>query len=463
MSRKIIYIFFIIVLFGACNSITHEPDSVVVKEQVESLNNLSEVSQIELVVEGGPLVKNDAVVTGILFFVLALVFYTSSLPGKFWKRFYTFIPAILLCYFIPGLMNTFGLVSGEASKLYFVASRFFLPASLALLTITIDIKEMWRLGSKAIIMFLAGAFGIIIGGPLSIIIISFFAPDMFTYNGEEVWRGMATMAGSWIGGGANQAAMLEVFGASKELFSQILAVDVVMANLWMAVLLYFAKKPEKIDRITGADVSNITKIQEKVEAYQKSIMRIPTFPDIMMLLGVGFGITGASHLLADFIAPLIQKNYPHLEAYSLTNNFFWIVIIATTLGVLLSFTKVRKLEGVGASKFGTAFLFILVATIGMNMDLRAIAENPQFFIVGIVWMLIHISVMIAVAWLIKAPFFFVAVGSQANIGGPVSAPIVASEFNTSLAPVGVLLAVFGYAVGTYGAYLCGLLMKMVSP
>ena len=462
MFRTAIFITIALVLLSACNR-TSESVRVQVQESLESVDITQETSQKEVVLAARPLVTNDAVVAGILFLVLALVFYTSSLPGKLWKRFYTFIPSILLCYFIPGLLNTFGVVSGEESNLYHVASRFFLPASLVLLTITIDIKEMWKLGSKAIIMFIAGAAGIIIGGPLSILIISIFSPDMFMYNGEEVWRGMVTMAGSWIGGGANQAAMLEIFGASKELFSQILAVDVVLANIWMAVLLYFAKKPEKIDRITKADASNINKIKDKVEAYQKSIMRIPTFPDIMMLLGVGFGITGLSHFMADIIAPWIEENYPQLGAYSLTNKFFWIVIIATTLGVILSFTKVRKLEGVGASKFGTAFLFILVATIGMNMDLHSIAENPQFFIVGIVWMLVHILVMILVAWLIKAPFFFVAVGSQANIGGPVSAPIVASEFHPSLAPVGVLLAVFGYAVGTYGAYLCGLLMQMVSP
>ncbi len=462
MNRIVLSIFFVLILLSACNTV-QEADPVVVQEQLESVDLLEGPELEETTEKREPLVKNDAVVAGILFLVLALVFYTSSLPGKFWKRFYTFIPAILLCYFIPGLLNTFGVVSGEESKLYHIASRYFLPASLALLTITIDIKEMWKLGSKAIIMFLAGAVGIILGGPISISLISLFAPDMFSYNGEEVWRGLATLAGSWIGGGANQAAMLEIFGASKGLFSQILAVDVIFANLWMAVLLYFAKKPEKIDRITKADVSNIEKIKEKVEAYQKSIMRIPTFPDIMMLLGVGFGITGMSHFLADYIAPWVQENYPQLEAYSLTNKFFWIVIIATTLGVLLSFTKVRKLEGVGASKFGTAFLFILVATIGMNMDLSNIAENPQFFLIGLIWMLVHISVMILVAWIIKAPFFFIAVGSQANIGGPVSAPIVASEFNPSLAPVGVLLAVFGYALGTYGAYLCGLLMQMVSP
>jgi len=137
-------------------------------------------------------------------------------------------------------------------------------------------------------------------------------------------------------------------------------------------------------------------------------------------------------------------------------------VVATTIGVALSFTRARKLEGAGASKFGSAFLYVLIATIGMNMDITQVLDNPGFFAIGLVWISIHILLMLLVAWLIRAPFFFVAVGSQANIGGAASAPVVASAFHPSLATVGVLLAVLGYAVGTYGAYFCGLLMQQVS-
>lgn len=437
--------------------INHHRENLVKKRQ----GIFSEASTNDTIVKKKPLIDSDPVVAGLLFFLLALVFYTSSLPGKFWKKFYTFIPAILLCYFIPGVLNTFGIVSGKESNLYSVAINYFLPASLVLLTLTIDLKAVWKLGGKAIIMFLAGTVGIIIGGPLSILIISLFNPDLFIYNGEEVWRGMTTMAGSWIGGGANQAAMLEIFHPSKELFSQMLAVDVILANIWMAILLFFAAKPQVIDKLFRADASGIEKIQKKVEDYQKKITRVSTFPDIMMLLGVAFGVTGLAHFMANRIGPWLQLNYPQLERYALTNNFFWIVIIATIAGILLSFTKVRQLEGVGASKFGSAFLFFLVATIGMNMDLKYLLDNPHFFLIGLIWMFFHIGMLILVGRLIRAPFFFFAVGSQANIGGPVSAPIVASAFHPSLAPVGILLAVFGYAVGTFGAYFCGLLMQLV--
>ena len=130
--------------------------------------------------------------------------------------------------------------------------------------------------------------------------------------------------------------------------------------------------------------------------------------------------------------------------------------------MILSFTKARELEGVGASRIGSVFIYILVATIGMKMNVLAIFDNPGLFIIGLIWMMIHASMLIAVAKVIKAPFFFMAVGSQANVGGAASAPIVASAFHPSLAPVGVLLAVLGYAIGTYGAWVCGVLMQVVS-
>src|SRR5690606_27990013 len=389
-----------------------------------------------------PTITNDAVILGILMAILALIFTTSASKNTFWIKFYRVVPSLLLCYFIPGLLNSFGLVSGEHSGLYRMASRYLLPASLVLFTLSLDFKAILKLGPKALVMFLTGTVGIILGGPLAVVTVSLFAPEVAGGTGaDEVWRGWATIGGSWIGGGANQTAMLEVFGASPTLFSQMIAVDVIVANIWMAVLLYGAANSEKIDKIFRADSSAIHEIKDKVEKYRESIMKIPTMSDTMKILGLGFGITGLAHLLADNIAPWIGENYPELDQYSLDSSFFWIVVIATTGGLFLSFTKARNLEGAGASRLGSVFLYVLVATIGMQMDLTAIFSNPTFFMVGILWILIHVSFMLIVAYLIKAPFFFIAVGSQANIGGAASAPIVASAFHPALAPVGVLLAV----------------------
>lgn len=407
---------------------------------------------------------NDAVVLGILFAILAFVFKTSHSSIPFWKKFYTYVPSLLLCYFIPSVLNSLGIISGENSNLYFVSSRYLLPASLVLLTLSIDLKRISSLGPKALIMFLAGTVGIMIGGPIAVLIFSFVAPDVVGGSGgDAVWRGLTTVAGSWIGGGANMTAMKEVFEVSDNLFSAMITVDVIVANIWMAFLLYGAGISARIDRWFKADASAIDEVRKNIEEYRASIAKIPSLTDVTMVMAVGFGVTAIAHFGSDLIAPWIAENAPALNKYSLNSGFFWIVVIATTGGLLLSFTKVRELEGVGASRYGSLLLYVLVATIGMKMDILAIFESPQLFLIGIVWMIVHVIVLLTVGKIIKAPFFFVAIGSQANVGGAASAPIVASAFHPALAPVGVLLAVLGYALGTYGAWICGMMMQAVAP
>ncbi len=409
-----------------------------------------------------PVFTNDAIVLGILVILLALIFVTSKSDIPFFKKFYTYVPPLLLCYFLPALLNSLGVFSGEISHLYHIASRYLLPASLVLLTLSIDLQGVRKLGSKAVIMFFTGTVGIVIGGPLAVLIVSTFAPEIVGGAGPDaVWRGLTTVAGSWIGGGANQTAMYEVFGASGQLFSAMIAVDVIVANIWMAFLLYGAGISSKIDKIFNADASAIDEVRQRIENYNLSVARIPTFPDLMNLAAVGLGITAVGHLIADNIAPYIQETAPYLSKFSLTSKFFWIIVVVTTAGLVLSFTKARRLEGVGASKMGSVFLYILVASIGMHMNILAIFDNPGLFMVGGIWMLIHVIILLSVGKLIKAPFFFTAVGSKANIGGAASAPIVASAFHPSLAPVGVLLAVLGYAIGTYAAWFCGILLQVV--
>lgn len=410
-----------------------------------------------------PLITNDAIVFGLLMAILAAVFITSHSEHPGWKKFYRFVPSLLLCYFIPSVFTTLGVIDPEVSKLYYVASRYLLPASLVLLTLSIDLKAIMNLGWKAVAMFFAGTAGIIIGGPIALLIVSAVSPETVAGNGpDEVWRGLATIAGSWIGGGANQAAMYEVFEASDTLYSAMITVDIIVANIWMGFILYGAGISDRVDEWFKADSSAINALKKKVSDYQASIAKIPTLTDLVTIVAIAFIVTAFGHIVGDTIGPWVEINAPALKDFSLNSSFFWLIVTATLGGFALSFTKARALEGAGASKVGSLFIYILVATIGMKMDLTAFTEVPGFFAIGFIWIIIHVIVLLSVGKLIKAPFFFTAVGSQANVGGAASAPIVASAFSPALAPVGVLLAVLGYGVGTFGAYLCALIMKFIS-
>jgi uncharacterized membrane protein len=338
------------------------------------------------------------------------------------------------------------------------------------MTLSIDIRAIFNLGWKALIMFFTGTLGIIIGGPLAILMISFFSPETVGGVGPDaVWRGLSTLAGSWIGGGANQTAMLEIYGYNPKLYGGMVFVDIVIANIWMALLLIGIGKRKIINNWLKADTSAIEELKIKVSKFSESIKRNPSLTDLMIIGGIGFGAVSFAHFIAGFLAPYF-KNLVNQTSSNTTSNifsflgssFFWLISISTLIAIVLSFTKAKNYEGAGASKLGSAFIYILVATIGMKMDLKLIFENSGLIIIGAVWMSIHALLLIAVAKLIKAPYFFLAVGSQANVGGAASAPVVATAFHPSLATVGVLLAVFGYAIGTVAAIGCTILMSIAS-
>ena len=415
-----------------------------------------------------PLITNDTVVFGLLALCLGFIFYTSNITKGFWKKFYSVVPAVLMCYILPAILASLGLVSDETSNLYFMASRYLLPAALVLMTLSIDLKAIANLGSKALIMFLTGSAGIIIGGPLAILIVSIFSPETVGGNDfDAIWRGLSTIAGSWIGGGANQAAMLEIFQYNPEEYGKMVLVDIVVANVWMAIILLGVGRTEKIDRWLKADTSAIETLKVKVTKFTEKITRVPSLQDYMIMLALSFTAVGVSHFFGDSISEYLVKNVASVADSSnflsfLGSGFFWMVVLATILGITLSFTKAKNYEGAGASKLGSVFIYILVATIGMKMDLGKILENPGLIILGFIWIAIHAGLLIFVAKLIKAPYFFLAVGSQANVGGAASAPVVAAEFHPSLASVGVLLAVLGYVVGTGGALICAYLMEIAS-
>lgn len=454
-----------------------------------------------------PLFADDTIIFGILATTLAIIFYTSK--QSFFSKFYKIVPTLLLCYFLPSVLTSLGVIADKwidvnatilhlnsiygnltdissldqlkqyivennikeseykqfigGSNLYYISSRYLLPASLIFLTLSIDLKGVMKLGSKALIMFITATVGVIIGGPLAILFFKYISPEILTsVEGSELWRGLSTVAGSWIGGGANQLAMKEQWEVGDSLFSIMVVVDVLVAEVWMAFLLLGVAKSDAIDKFLKADNSSIKTLQAKMEKFTLETARIPTFYDLMMLLAIGFGITSLSHFLANNASSFVSNYAPYLIDFGLGSGFFWLIILATTLAIILSFTKIRNFEGAGASKIGTVFIYILVASIGMKMNLNAILDNLGLFAIGLVWMIIHVSLLFIVAKIIRAPYFFLAVGSKANIGGAASAPVVAGAFHPSLAPVGVLLAVIGYALGTYGAFACALLMKWVS-
>lgn len=399
-----------------------------------------------------PLIEDPVLLAAFLMAILAALFAADRHPVL--GRPFKVVPLLVFAYFVPALFSNTGVIPTQ-SPLYDFIKKVLLPASLILLTLSVDIPGILKLGPKVLVLFLGATASIVIGGPLAYLAVGLMAPDALAEIGDQAWRGMAALSGSWIGGGANFVAIGKSAGALDATIGLMVVVDVAIANVWTGALLWFAGRSQRMDAKIGADASAIDELREKVERYRAQVARPTSLPDLLAILAIGFGGTALATALA---TP--KDDWQGLpEIGQIVNTFTWIVILVTTLGVGLSFTPLRRLEGAGAGAVGSTLLYLLVASIGAHADFARVGEVPVLVVIGALWMALHAGFMLFLRRRLRAPIFFAAVGSQANVGGAASAPIVASAFHPSLAPVGVLLAVGGYVLGTYCGLLCALLLE----
>ncbi|UCE60633.1 MAG: DUF819 family protein [Phycisphaerales bacterium] len=402
----------------------------------------SMLAEITEAVASGALIQEEAGLLAVLLAVLAFIFWFGQQPAG--ARIFRIVPSLVFCYFVPTTLTTMGIIPDEA-PLYSWIKTYVLPASLLLLILSLDVPGIIRLGPKAVVMLLAGTAGVVVGGPIALLICKGMLP-------EDAWQGMAALCGSWIGGGANYVALGEMAGASDAMMGLMVIPDVFVANIWMGVLLYLSGRQHAVDDWTGADARMIRQLEDRMSDFHERTNRIASLPDLMMIVALAFVGAWGAYEIGVWLPDVGDS----------INSTTWKFIIVSAIGVGLSFTRARNLEGAGASKIGSVMLYLLVACIGAGADFRKIVDAPEYMIMGFIWMFVHVVLLLGAAWVIRAPIFFVAVGSQANIGGAASAPVVAAAYHPSLAPVGVLLAVAGYVLGTYAGLACMMMLKWIA-
>lgn len=452
----------------------------------------------------------------VLLVVLAAVFGLGQ--TRIGQAVYRVVPMLVFCYFVPTLLTTLGVLP-EESALYAWIRGYLLPASLLLLILALDVPGILRLGWKPGVMFLTGTLGVVLGGPLALYVGEHVLSGSWQLP-PDAWRGFAALSGSWIGGGANFLAIGDAVGTPTALLTLMVIPDVLIANIWTGVLLYFAGRQGMADRWFKADTTTLRAVEAHMAATQAQTAHVPTLAELMIIVALAFGCSYASHVAAQELgvvatahlrgvatqagiveipgaadaAPVSVANaepgrigpaiahrlQDHPEALAGLSRASRVglalarfvhealgvgtlkYLLITTIGVALSFSVARRLEGAGASKLGSVMLYLLVATIGAQANFAEIVEAPGLVVVAALWLCVHAGLLVFVAWLIRAPIFFLAVGSQANIGGAASAPIVAAAYHPALAPVGVLLAIGGYVLGTYGGLVCAALLRWVA-
>jgi len=390
-------------------------------------------------------------------------FCTATCGAIYWstrqswaRKFFNVVPAILLVCYIPAICTNLGIIPAQ-SPAYEWMRDYLLPFCLFLLMITTDVSTALLVGKKAIVLMLFGSLGIVLGGPIAFMIFQDWLPP-------ETWKGVAAISGSWIGGGANFAAIKESVQAPDGIAGAAIIVDATVSFTWLGVLIYLAKFPHLLDRFYHSDSSMIEELDERLQKVQESESRPPQPVDIILIIALGLVGSVLCSELAAWIYPIIN---PHIEAIShnlasVFSQFTWVIILVSTIGLIGSFTQARKLDTVGGSTFGYAALYIFFTSLGAQADLASIMTMPVFALVGIMWLFIHVCFLLLGGYLLKAPMFMIAIGSEANMGGVATAPVVASAYYKSMAPVGLLLGIFGGLIGTYCGLACAYLLKLVA-
>jgi uncharacterized membrane protein len=349
----------------------------------------------------------------------------------FVARIYGIVPVVVWIYLTPMILSTFGLLPSESAA-YEVMGTLLMPFGLFLLSVTIDVPALLRMGKPAGVMVLTGTVGVFLGALISFSL-------WHTFMHEQAWHGFAVMSGAWIGGSANAIAMQQSLNANPDVLAPILVVDTVVGYGWFTVLVALSAYQDKFSRWLGAGDYRFESSQVGEEhAEERRPLEISS---LAVIVGLGFAATMFAGGLANVL--------PELGDPPIVTKTMWAMLIVVTLGLVLSFTPLRRVQRDGANDVAYLAIFLLLATLGARGDLSAFFQAPVYLAAGLTWIVVHIGLLLLVARVMRYPFFFVATGSMANLGGVVTTPIIAGIYRQQLAALGVLMALGAQILGVY--------------
>jgi uncharacterized membrane protein len=341
------------------------------------------------------------------------------------------LPIPIWVYIVPMLMTSFGILSASSAA-YDSIAKLLVPVSLFLLTVSSDFRSTFRIGPIATLMLAAGTSGVLIGG-----VLAYLATG--TALNEDAWKGFAVLAASWTGGSANAVAVQQGLNADPGIIGPLLIVDSLLGYGWVALLLFLSGQKHRLNKLfryvpeKGFDIESVF-----VEATPK-----------LPMSSAGLARVLGAALVASAIAMTAGGLLPEIGNPTIFSATTWTILITVALGVLASFSRLRTLESDGASDIGYILILLLLASLGARGDLGAFLDAPVYIVAGIIWLVTHMAILAIVAWTMRAPAALFALGSVANIGGFVTAPIIATAYSRNLVPTALLMAALAQIAGVY--------------
>jgi uncharacterized membrane protein len=387
------------------------------------------------------MINNPYAVIVFLGLIEFFVLYFSSRPR--FKKYFHFIPPVFWIYALPMIFSSLGLIDPN-SRFYKVIAENVLPASLILLLLSTDLNAISKLGKKALFMMLAGSLSIMIVFP----IVFYFFKNLV---GIHMWSGFGALSASWVGGSANMIAVKEALGTPEAVFAPMLLVDTIVPYLWMALLIACVGLQKPFDKMIKADMQVMEELNQRLSRQESQEKRFSGVGILFILLTATFGVIIAK--ISALYLPVIK---------SMISSYTWVIIVASCLGIILSLTPARRLEQENATKVGYWFLYFVLTTIGAKACIRDFSGALILIGAGFCVIALHGLILVTAAKILRAPMFLVVTASQANIGGPASAPVVAAVYQPALASVGLLMAILGNILGTYTGIITGYVCKLIA-
>ncbi|SFV69299.1 Protein of unknown function DUF819 [hydrothermal vent metagenome] len=358
-------------------------------------------------------------------------------------KFFSYLPAIVIIYFVVMLFSTLGLweKSTSVTATYKSLKSDLLPAMIFLMLLNADMREIVKLGSKMLLTFLLASTSIALGFiGMFAFFHSAFAPD--------AWKAFAALTGSWMGGTGNMVAIQGALNLPDGALGYTLLIDSIDYAVWVMILLALVPFAKRFNTWSKADTSVIDKVGERL-ALKMAARKPMNFSTLFLMLGASLLVSAFSQYFAQM-----------LPATDFLTTTTWVVIIATLAGMFFAMTPFAKLSG--ASELANIMLYLIVALIASRADFSELAQAPLYIAAGFVILFIHAGIMVFCAKLFRLDLFSLGVASLANIGGVASAPILASAYSKALIPIGVLMAMLGYILGTFGGLMVGKVLEMIS-
>lgn len=389
-------------------------------------------------------IKDGFLYIATLIFIMGILVCLPKMfkNNKVASKIFEFAPPIVLIYLGLMILCSVKLWDLEATQpTYSALKNPILYAMLFIMLLRCDMKKIIKLGPKMLIGFFSATVSIGLGFVISYAI-------FHGALGEGAWKSLGALCGSWMGGTGNMLAIQNALNVSEGDMAYALVMDSICATVYIMFLLWAIGFSQKFNKWTKSNTKALDEVGASLAEEAKANTKPLAWQNIAILLGSGLLVSAISQYVGTYLNTLM----PFFDKAT------WTVLLITLLGVIFALTPLGKLKG--TEEVSNVLLYVVVALIASRADLSAVGDAPIWLLAGFLILIIHVAIMIILAKVLKLDIFTCAVASLANIGGTASAPVLAGSYSSALVPVGIVMALLGYVIGTGGGLLVANIMSM---